>query len=180
LSDGHPDNLVTRHSLSEMQHQEESSNKIAPVVNKSKNNQKHLRLLLVEDNLINQEVAKAILEEFGYIAEVASDGQEALDLLNNSLAKHIDITQEQPYTLILMDCQMPVLDGYETTQAIRAGKAGQPYAAIPIIAMTANAMQGDREKCIEAGMDDYLSKPIDPDKLNELLLKWQSQTHLMP
>tara|TARA_R110002111_G_scaffold1306_6_gene8902 strand:+ start:730 stop:3357 length:2628 start_codon:yes stop_codon:yes gene_type:complete len=122
---------------------------------------KPYKLLLVEDNFINTEVALGILEDCGYHQiETAENGQEAIDLLK----------QEQ-FDLVLMDCQMPILDGYEATRWIRAGKAGE-QSKVPIIAMTANAMQGDREKCLAVGMDDYLSKPIDPDKLTKTLQQW--------
>ncbi len=123
------------------------------------------RILLVEDNLINQEVARGILEDLGLAADIASSGVEAIDML--SLA-----SVEQPYTAILMDCQMPEMDGYQATQEIRAGAAGQSYQDSLIIALTANAMTGDKEKCLAAGMTDYLTKPIEPEMLNSLLAKW--------
>jgi len=124
---------------------------------------KDIKLLLVEDNLTNQIVANGILEMFDLEAEIANNGQEALDMLNES---------DSTYNLILMDCQMPVLDGYETTRAIRNGKGGEENKSITIIAMTANAMAGDREKTIEVGMDDYLSKPINHVKLKDMMIKW--------
>ncbi|MEY8263683.1 MAG: response regulator, partial [Bermanella sp.] len=127
----------------------------------------NMRLLLVEDNCINQEVAKSLLEELGLSCDVAADGEEALSLLNTSAA-------DTPYSLILMDCQMPIMDGYTTTRNIRLGAGGERYKAIPIIALTANAMQGDKEKCLEAGMSDYLSKPIEPTQLERILVKWQA------
>ncbi len=123
------------------------------------------RILLVEDNLINQEVARGILEDLGLAADIASSGVEAIDML--SLA-----SVEQPYTAILMDCQMPEMDGYQATQEIRKGAAGQAYQDSLIIALTANAMTGDKEKCLAAGMTDYLTKPIEPEMLNNLLAKW--------
>ena len=123
------------------------------------------RLLLVEDNLINQEVARGILEDIGLLTDVVSDGQEALTTLANA-------PDDNTYTLLLMDCQMPVMDGYEATRSIRTGKAGDRYNNVPIIAMTANAMKGDREKCLTAGMDDYLAKPIDIDALETVVAKW--------
>jgi len=123
------------------------------------------RILLVEDNATNQVVALGILETFGLSADIANDGKEAISALRASYDTH-------PYTLILMDCQMPVMDGYETSSSIRDGKAGDINKKIPIVAMTANAMKGDREKCLIAGMDDYLTKPINPDALLEMLKKW--------
>ena len=123
------------------------------------------RLLLVEDNHINQEVALGALEEIGLSADTAGSGIEALSALKSTPI-------ESPYTLILMDCQMPDMDGYEATQQIRKGIPGSQYKDIPIVAMTANAMSGDEEKCIASGMSDYLTKPIDIDLLEEKLLKW--------
>ncbi len=117
------------------------------------------RLLLVEDNLINQEVALGVLEMLGYSVDVANDGCEALEALNKS-----------SYCVVLMDCQMPNMDGYDATRAIRKGEV--PDSSIPIIAMTANAMKGDKEKCLAVGMDDYISKPIDPGKLKDCLQTW--------
>lgn len=123
------------------------------------------RILLVEDNNVNQEVASIILDELGLVVNVASDGKEALEALR--VAKDKD-----KYSLVLMDCQMPVMDGYQATRAIRKGEAGAQSRNIPIIAMTANAMKGDREKCINAGMDDYLSKPVEEDELYKKLSQW--------
>ncbi len=123
---------------------------------------KDTKLLLVEDNYINQQVAIGILNELLFKVDVANNGVEALEKLNN----------DESYQIVLMDCQMPEMDGYETTQAIRAGQAGETYKDIIIIAMTANAMQHDRQKCLDSGMDDYLSKPIDPRLLKDDLFKW--------
>jgi signal transduction histidine kinase/ActR/RegA family two-component response regulator len=116
------------------------------------------RILLVEDNYINQMIAENMLSEMGLLVDIVGDGQQALDTLNKSKRRSF-------YSAILMDCQMPVLDGYQTTGSIRKGKAGKRWCDVPIIAMTANAMKGDRQKCIDAGMDEYISKPINPDKL---------------
>lgn len=124
------------------------------------------QVLLVEDNLINQEVATMILSEFGIDVTVANNGIEALRILNSSLKS------DKNFDLILMDCQMPEMDGYETTGAIRRGQASEKYRSIPIVAMTANAMKGDEEKCLDAGMSDYLAKPIEPDLLHNTLLRW--------
>ncbi len=125
---------------------------------------KQTRILLVDDNKVNQLVANGILEEFGLEADVANNGLEAVKALLEN--------QEEPYTVILMDCQMPEMDGYEATKAIKSGEAGMAYKNIPIIAMTANAMEGDKEKCFASGMDDYLSKPIDPTILKSILKKY--------
>lgn len=125
------------------------------------------KILLVEDNAINQEVVHMLLEDINQEATVAENGQHAIDLLQAS-------ADDEPFTLILMDCQMPVLDGYEATRKIRAGEAGERYTNIPIIAMTANAMQGDKERCLEAGMDDYVAKPIEEEELWSRVEHWSS------
>ena len=123
------------------------------------------RLLLVEDNPTNQMVAQGMLEMIGLKADIANDGFEALESLKLGL-------QTVPYTLVLMDCQMPNMDGYEASTAIREGQAGEANKNIPIIAMTANAMRGDREKCLLSGMSDYISKPINLKVLKTGLLTW--------
>ncbi len=125
------------------------------------------KLLLVEDNLINQEVGVSILADLGYQnLSVAENGQMAIDMIRSSAENHT------PYELVLMDCQMPVLDGYSATQKIRNGEAGEDMAGICIIAMTANAMKDDKDRCLNAGMSDYLSKPIDPEKLGSRIIYW--------
>lgn len=132
--------LITRHTLKE-------------------NRKKKVRILLAEDNIINQKVAIHMLDKLGFKADTVSNGKEALE-------SH----QLRPYHLILMDIQMPEMDGFEATRSIRQldGKLGN----IPIIAMTANAMKGDREKCLDAGMNDYMSKPIQPEILEKVLAEW--------
>lgn len=116
------------------------------------------KVLLVEDNLMNQQVAMEILKGAGMVVDLANNGQEALEAVAGS-----------DYELVLMDVQMPVMGGYEATRQIRADAR---YATLPIIAMTAHAMQGAREGCLEAGMNDYISKPIDPDQLFSVLTRW--------
>lgn len=123
------------------------------------------RILLVEDNPTNQIVARGMLSILGLEADVAFNGIEALEAVRMA-------AQTKSYTLILMDCQMPEMDGYEATRAIREGQGGEKNSKIPIIAMTANAMQGDREKCIATGMDDYLAKPVNLQALESMLKKW--------
>ncbi len=116
-----------------------------------------LRLLLAEDNLINQRVALALLKSLGHLADVAEDGEKA-----------VAAVQREPYDVIFMDCQMPVMDGYEATRALRRAEADKqfgPRRPHYVIALTANAMLGDREKCFAAGMDDFLTKPIDRDAM---------------
>ena len=119
------------------------------------------RVLLAEDNLVNQEVASAMLQHVGVSMKIANNGQEALDLL-----------QEESFDLVLMDCQMPIMDGFEATASIRQREADLGLPAIPIIALTANAISGDREHCLARGMDDYLSKPFAQEQLHELLARW--------
>lgn len=123
------------------------------------------RILLVEDNQINQLVAKGLLKGFGLQIEVAFNGVEAVNMLS-----HADT--QTTYDLILMDCEMPIMDGYKATREIRSGNAGNQYKEIPIIAMTANVMQGIRQKCTAAGMSDYLAKPIEPELLSTKLQEW--------
>jgi len=123
------------------------------------------KILLVDDNHTNQMVAQGLLQSFGLDANIANDGLEVLDALKNA-------DKATPYSIILMDCMMPNMDGYSASEAIRKGEAGEENINIPIVAMTANAMRGDKEKCIASGMDDYISKPIDPDILKKTLLKW--------
>lgn len=123
-----------------------------------KNALKGARILLAEDNAINTEVAKGLLERMGVVITCVTNGQEALDVIG-----------KQNFDLVLMDIQMPVMDGYAATREIRKNNF---YSDIPIIALTANAMEGDREKSLSAGMNDHLSKPIDPDELERILLRW--------
>ena len=143
-----PDRIITRHTVAE------------------KSKQK-TRILLAEDNIINQKVALKVLEKLGYRADVAATGLEALKAL-----------EMIPYDMVLMDVQMPEMDGLEATKEIRKREkltaqqkdAGFPH--IPIIAMTAHAMKGDKEICLKAGMDDYLTKPIQPGKFGETIARW--------
>ncbi|MGB0911665.1 MAG: response regulator, partial [Nitrospirales bacterium] len=152
---GDPPPLVTRHSL------------------KSNTGKKDRKILVADDHRVNQELALLMLKQIGYSADVVANGLEAIEAVTR-----------QPYDLVLMDCQMPEMDGYEATRKIREveslkreAKESGPYPLpliphIPIIAMTANAMQGDREKCLDAGMDDYIAKPIKPKQLAEALDRW--------
>ncbi len=117
------------------------------------------RLLVAEDNTVNQRLAVAMLAKIGYRADVAANGAEALAAIS-----------EVPYGAVLMDCQMPEMDGYQATAAIRARENGSSH--IPIIAMTAGAMTGDRERCLAAGMDDYIPKPVKVDELDAVLKRW--------
>ena len=122
-------------------------------------------VLIVEDNLVNQRVAVRLVEKMGYRAAVVSNGMEAIQAF-----------QRQHYDLILMDCQMPELDGFTATAEIR--RLETPGSRIPIVAMTANAMRGDREKCIACGMDDYISKPVGYEDLRVLITRWLARNEM--
>jgi CheY-like chemotaxis protein len=117
------------------------------------------RILMAEDNQINQRVGKLILQRAGFHIDLVSDGREALEA-----------HKARPYDVILMDCQMPVMDGFEASRQIRALAQRQPV----IIAVTANALMGEREKCLSAGMDDYLSKPFQAEQLVAVVKKWMT------
>jgi len=140
--DERPDGIITRHSIDE-----------------KKNLGK--RILLAEDNITNQKVAVAILRKLGCRTDIAVNGLEAVKALRTV-----------PYDFVLMDCQMPEMDGYEATRMIRSSDSSVRDHKIPIIAMTANALSRDREKCLEAGMNDYISKPVTPKALGGLIEKW--------
>jgi len=127
--EGEKPRLVTRHTLAEARHE--------------------ARILLVEDNVVNQKFALLLLEKSGYRADAVGNGKEAVKAL-----------ETDAYDLVLMDVQMPEMDGYEATEVIRDPQSKVRNHDVPIIALTAHAMKGDRERCIEAGMDDYISKPI--------------------
>ena len=122
-----------------------------------------VRVLLVEDNEINQQVAKELLEEVGFTVDVADNGLISINMMNQAL------DAQQPYDLVLMDMQMPVMDGVTATRRLRAEER---FADVPILAMTANAMQVDRDRCKVAGMNDFVAKPFDPDELWRVLSRW--------
>ncbi len=148
--------LVTRHTIAEQEHESQP------------------RLLLAEDNLVNQKVAVRMLKKLGYQVDVAGDGQEAVDAWAGTIS----------YCAILMDCMMPEMDGYEATSLIRSKEEASsegvdatkvsPATRIPIIAVTANAFDEDREKCLASGMDDFLAKPLKIEELQAILEKWIS------
>ena len=141
--------IITRHSISEKR--------------------RHgARILLVEDNVTNQKVALGILERLGYRADAVMNGREAIPALENI-----------PYNLVIMDCQMPEMDGYETTQEIRDPCSAVLDHNVPIIALSAHALAGEQQKCIKAGMNDYLSKPVDSMALANAVEKWLAQTETL-
>ncbi len=127
--------LITRHTVSE-------------------NTLKRLRVLVAEDNTTNRIIAIKMIEKLGHAADAVGNGREAVESL-----------RRMPYDIVLMDCQMPVMDGFDATRAIRDPASGVRNPKVPIIALTAHAMKGDRELCLEVGMDDYLSKPVHPEDL---------------
>jgi len=122
---------------------------------------RNARLLLVEDNPGNQKVALVTLRRLGYEVELADNGRTALDL-----------AAQKPFDLVLMDCQMPEMDGFAATRALRQREREQALRRIPIVALTANALEGDREQCLAAGMDDYLTKPFKREQLEAILGRW--------
>ena len=141
-----PSPIVTRHTAREMPNWFEG---------------RTARILLAEDNITNQQVALGILKRLGLRADAVANGAEALEAL-----------QTLPYDLVLMDVQMPEMDGMEATRRIRDPQSAVPDHGIPVIAMTAHAMQGDRERCLAAGMSDYVAKPVSPRALAEVLDRW--------
>ncbi len=137
----------------------EANKVLAARQTKAERRKQRVRILLAEDNPTNQKVALHILGKLGYRTDAVTNGREAVQAL-----------ERIPYDLVLMDIQMPEMDGYTATRAIRLSQ--QSHHNIPIIALTANAMKGDREKCLQAGMDDYISKPMDPKRLQEKIEAW--------
>jgi PAS domain S-box-containing protein len=143
--------LVTRHSV-----REEAGAAAAPVQELFTG-----RVLLVEDHPVNQKLARIMLEHLGVSVTLAEHGQQALEIL-----------AEQAFDLVIMDCQMPIMDGYEATAAIRARESREALPRLPVIAMTANDMTGDREKSLASGMDDHVAKPVQERQLAEALRRW--------
>jgi two-component system, sensor histidine kinase and response regulator len=137
---------------------------LAPILDTART--RGARVLLVEDNEINQEVAILQLEDAEVAVDVADNGEIAVRMV-----------KEKAYDLVLMDMQMPVLDGIEATKVIRTDPR---FETLPIIAMTANAMVADRNRCLDAGMNDHIAKPIDPDQLFKVLLRWTGRRDTEP
>jgi signal transduction histidine kinase/ligand-binding sensor domain-containing protein/FixJ family two-component response regulator len=142
---------------------ENSRAEVAPRQAQDHANQARGVVLLAEDNLVNQKLAVKLLQRLGCEVEVATTGSATVEMF-----------ERRNYDLILMDCQMPEMDGYAATRAIRAREKGSAH--VPVIALTASALPGDRRKCLEAGMDDYLPKPIDREKLGQVLDHWLAPT----
>ncbi|WP_447970912.1 response regulator [Nitrospira sp. M1] len=168
------------------QEERESAPIVEPSVTDDEVLRSSVRILVADDHGVNQQLAVMMLERLGYRADVVGNGQEAVEAVSRV-----------PYTLVLMDCQMPEMDGYEATKVIRRCEAlrvkrevyedetrdmiherQDTREHVPIIAMTANAMQGDREKCLAAGMDDYVTKPINFQELAKMMTKWLSKLSL--
>lgn len=139
-------------------------------------------VLIVEDNAINQKVAVNLVRKLGYATHSAWNGNEALEFLDALTSENPPLEEPEASSqlqkrpnLILMDCQMPVLDGYEATRKLRTEAKYRAFRKIPVVALTASAIQGDKEKCTAAGMDDYLSKPVNKAVLQSMLKKWVSE-----
>ena len=138
---------------------EDTSNQMVTRYSITEDNKLRIRVLLAEDNVVNKKIALHILEKkLGYHADTVTNGKEALEYLARF-----------DYDLVLMDCQMPEMDGYEATRAIRDDSSSVRNHGIPIVAMTANAMKGDREKCLDVGMNDYISKPFKMRDLDNVI-----------
>jgi len=146
--------MMTRHTLAEAR----------PTESKKRQDDKGktLRVLVAEDNPVNQKVIARILEKLGCSVDIVSNGREALDVVSRS-----------PFHIVMMDCQMPEMDGFGATQALRA--RGEGERRTPIIALTANSLHGDRERCLDAGMDDYISKPVKAEDVEMTLKRWIEQ-----
>ena len=155
------DQCIFYHTLLKITGITQDEPSLATVFSKDALPQFNAKILVVEDNKVNQKVALGLLTKFGIQADLAVNGAEALKIL-----------QESSYDLVFMDCQMPVMDGYEASQCIRDPQSKVRNKAVPIVAMTANTMTGDREKCFAAGMSDFIAKPVAPDKLAQALQRW--------
>jgi CheY-like chemotaxis protein len=155
--------LVTHHYINELQQTDD-----APEM-ADQRPLPPLNILLVEDNPVNQIVAKGVLKNLGLECDCAENGQQALTQLKS---------QTTPYDVILMDVQMPEMDGFQATRLIRQGEAGSHHQSTYIIAMTANAMKGDKEKCLDAGMNEYIAKPISLNALKTALISTNTKSSM--
>ena len=124
-------------------------------------NEGPVEVLVVDDNLVNQKLSSKMLQRLGCVVKVVENGKLAVEQV-----------EKKKYDVVFMDCQMPVMDGYEATRRIRERESGEDNGRVPIVAMTANAMKGDRENCIAAGMDDYISKPFKPADFKRMVENW--------
>jgi PAS domain S-box-containing protein len=170
LSLDEPVSSFNLHQVLQRWYQPDAATSASPESTDHQSDDRHSKLrghtvLVVDDHPVNREVAEGLLATAGIHVLTATDGSEALDILRS-------LDSPDSISAVLMDCQMPELDGYQATRDIRRGAAGEHVKNLPIIAMTAAAVAGEREKCLEAGMDDYLTKPIDSDRLFSLLGKW--------
>lgn len=158
--------LVTRHTVSEMAGQGLKAIPAAAIVSQSSS--PRFKVLVVDDSTVNQEVAREFLEDLACDVSIAVNGREA-----------VEATAISQYDLVMMDCQMPIMDGFAATSAIRLRTSGATPSTVPIVALTANAFASDRERCLASGMTDFLSKPFMPDDFEAVVRKWlgrQSQT----
>jgi CheY-like chemotaxis protein len=155
--------IVTRRSLAEVR----IGKSEPPLQSGDRLHSLSSRVLIADDNPLNQKLAKRLLERAGCSVDVASNGRQA-----------VEMWQEFPYDLIFMDCQMPTMDGYEATREIRRQEQAEMIRnRIPIVAMTANTMSGDREKCLIAGMDDFIPKPIPSNAIDRVLHRWAESSN---
>jgi CheY-like chemotaxis protein len=150
-----------------LEHDEQKSTSLVTRHSVAEHKKQGLRILLAEDNPINQKLAVVLLQKAGYSVDAVENGAQALERV-----------QSNPYNVVLMDVQMPEMDGLEATHRIREMERGTGQH-VPIIAMTAHAMQGDRERCLESGMDDYVSKPLEPKVLFNVLERWSQASQEM-
>ncbi|MBD3370497.1 response regulator [Candidatus Fermentibacteria bacterium] len=159
------DCLVQIHSLGQEEGEPTKAPRIVTKHSLEERRRRKRRILVAEDNPINQKVALRILEKLGYSADAVANGKEVIESLKKA-----------PYDLVLMDCQMPEMDGFEATRRIRSADSEVMNRSVTIVAMTAAVMKGDREECIKAGMDDYIAKPVEPSTMEKVLDNWLSLT----
>ncbi|NOZ42197.1 MAG: response regulator [Alphaproteobacteria bacterium] len=156
---GLPLPFITRERLRQIRHGQRSPGRTAPV--RTAIDYSGITVLLVEDNSVNRMVAGKILDKYGFVVTMATTGREAVDLV-----------RKRRFDIILMDCLMPDMDGYEATKIIVADEQATGLEHVPIIAFTANVMAGDDNKCLLAGMDDYIAKPVEPENMIDIMSRW--------